>query len=194
MSLSDIFFLKKGDVLRSISKTVFFLIFILTKIMGQNFEETNSIIYTDFGIGNSLYDDIKSEQLIIFLEIPKLSSQFSGIDIDYKINLEYINSNANGTFLAGVVPFARYSLFINQLSIFFQGGIGFNYINNHNIGSRNLGGHFIFSDMIGMGVDLFVITGHQVSLGYIFRHISNAGLYKDNEGYNSQYLVIGMSI
>jgi len=73
---------------------------------------------------------------------------------DGKINLEYIAEDKKSTYVIGIVPMLRYDTkFLNQ-NFFIRGGIGTNYINNHVIGSRDIGGNFIFSDMLSLGIHL----------------------------------------
>lgn len=146
------------------------------------------------GMGNSLYNEIRTKQLLLFYNVPRLSEDFGNLSLNTDLNLELISHNNSTTIVAGFVPMFRYNLDLIFSKTFLSAGIGFNYLNNHNIGSRNLGGHFIFSDMISFGVKVIDSEYLTAEISYLFRHISNAGLFNDNESFNSQYLVISVII
>lgn len=159
----------------------------------QTFNLTRN--YTiELGTGSSAYNNFNSEQFLFFMNLPGMNSHYKNISWDTKINLELINDLKSDTYLIGIVPFIRYDTSLLNLNLFVKGGIGTNYINNHNIGPRKTGSHFIFSDMIAIGTKLFQTKDYALELSYLFRHVSNAGIYKRNQGYNSQYLVISFII
>ncbi len=147
-----------------------------------------------FGKGNSLYKDIKSEQVMLFFKLSNLSGNIGRFSYESDINIEYITEEGKTIYLIGSLPMLRYDLNLLDHNFFIKGGIGVNYINRTEIGRRNLGGHFIFSDMIGVGTQLFDFENIKIEFTYLFRHISNAGIYKNNEGYNSQYFIISFVI
>ena len=163
-------------------------------INSQTKKINTDFISGEIGIGESLYKEIKSKNLILFLEMPYINKEIKTFSLKSKMNLEYINSGTDNTLLIGFVPFATYNFSIDNYHLFIKGGIGANYISSHKIGTRNLGGHFIFSDMISLGIELFALTNYKMEISYLFRHISNAGLYKENEGFNSQYILINFAI
>ncbi|MDP2363933.1 MAG: acyloxyacyl hydrolase [Ignavibacteria bacterium] len=146
------------------------------------------------GFGNGLYSDIKTTQLIVFYNIPELSTVSGNFSVDGDVNLELISQNKSTAMIAGFVPMFRYDLDLGLMETFIKAGIGFNYINNHNINNRDLGGHFIFSDMISIGTSLIKTDNFSAEISYLFRHISNAGFFHSNEGFNSQYLVVSVMI
>lgn len=168
------------------------ILFLLTGISaaqsidsGENFS---------IGFGNSLYSDIKTKQLIAFYNIPGLSASLSNFSVNGAANLELISHNNSTAMILGLTPMFRYDLDLGITNTFVKAGIGFNYINNHNISNRDLGGHFIFSDMISIGASLIETESFSAEISYLFRHISNAGFFHSNEGFNSQYLVISVTI
>ncbi len=153
-----------------------------TKTINTNY------ISGEIGVGESVFKEIKSKNLILFLEMPYINKEIKTFTLKSKMNLEYIQSGADNTLLIGFVPFAKYNFSIENYHLFIKGGIGANYISSHKIGTRNLGGHFIFSDMISLGIELFAITNYKMEISYLFRHISNAGLYEKNPGVNFHYI------
>ena len=150
--------------------------------------------HLSIGRGNSLYSNIKTEQYLLFYNVPELKGNLGNLSYEGDINLEFILENSKTTYVAGLVPMFRYDMEFLNTDLFIKGGIGFNFINKHDIGNRNIGGHFIFSDMISLGTRLFNTENFSVEVSYLLRHISNAGFFKSNEGFNSQYLVISLII
>ena len=147
-----------------------------------------------FGFGNSLYKDIKTKQFIMFYDVRELTASVGNFSVNGALNLELISHNNSTTMIAGLAPIFRYDLNLGFTNTFINAGIGFNYINNHNISSRNLGGHFIFSDMISIGAGLIKTEYFTAEISYLFRHISNAGIFNNNEGFNSQYFVLSFNM
>jgi len=96
------------------------------------------------------------------------------------------DSNA---FEASVVPYARFApLGWTNVVPYFEGGIGVIFTTLHNYG---LGSEIQFSDNAGIGVTFGSDDGLRWSIGYRFRHISNAGLWgHQNQGLNAHFLVI----
>jgi hypothetical protein len=146
------------------------------------------------GKGSSLYRNIKSEQYLLFYNIPDMKGNFENLSYEGDINFEFITENSKTTYVAGFVPMFRYDMTFLNLHTFIRGGVGLNFINSHKVANRSIGGHFIFSDMISIGAKVFSFESYSVEISYLFRHISNAGLFRSNEGFNSQYLVLGIVI
>lgn len=157
-----------------------------------NMENIGSEI--SFGKGVSLYNNIQTNQWIVFIKIPELSGNLGNVTCTSNINFEYINENNTITYLIGFVPMFRYDINFLNTNLFLMGGIGANYISHGRIGTRNLGGHFIFSDMLSIGSDLIHIKNISIEISFLFRHVSNAGIYHSNEGFNSKYIVFSVII
>ncbi|MFZ1518717.1 MAG: acyloxyacyl hydrolase [Ignavibacteriaceae bacterium] len=157
-------------------------------------QSNNSSENFSIGYGNSMYKDINTEQLLLLYKVPQLSVDFGNLSLNGDLNLELISHNKSTVMVAGFVPMLRYYLNLGFTKTFLSLGIGFNYLNNHNIGSRNLGSHFIFSDNLSIGTKLIDNEYFKVEVSYLFRHISNAGIFSSNEGFNSQYLVLSLTI
>lgn len=146
------------------------------------------------GRGSSFYNNIQSEQYIVFYKIPDLNGSFGNISYESDINFEYILENNKTTYVAGVVPMFRYDINLLNADLFVKAGIGANYLSQTRVGARSLGGHFIFSDMLSIGSRVINTKSFSVEISYLIRHISNAGIYNSNEGFNSQYLIISVII
>lgn len=177
----------------NINKSYLLLLLITLPVLAQSPSQTTPIII-DFGYGKSAYSNINSEQYLFFYKIPNLEWHSGNFSYQSNLNLEFIEESNNFTFLFGFAPLFRYDFSIADTKLFVRGGIGFNYINSRSIGRRNTGGNFIFSDMLSVGFSLFSYHGLNVEISYMFRHISNAGFFKNNEGFNSQYIVFSFNL
>jgi lipid A 3-O-deacylase len=71
-----------------------------------------------------------------------------------------------------------------------EGGLGMLYTD---LRGYNLGGHFSFMETVGAGATYFLNNNLALNVGWRFRHISNASLYKDNVGLNSGIFLAGFS-
>ncbi len=183
-----------GDRLTAnINKSYLILLLITLPVLGQSTSQTTPIMI-DFGYGNSAYSNIRTEQYLFFYRISNLEWHIGNFSCQSNLNLEVIEESNNFTFLFGLAPLFRYDFTIANTKFFVKGGIGINFINSNSIGRRNIGGNFIFSDMLSIGFSLFSYHGLDVEISYMFRHISNAGFFTDNEGFNSQYIIFSFSI
>jgi hypothetical protein len=73
---------------------------------------------------------------------------------------------------------------------YFTGGIGVMYTG---LGGMRLGGPFEFNETVGMGLEMFPREDWAVTLGFRYRHISNAGISDDNLGLDTLFGQIGLS-
>ena len=73
---------------------------------------------------------------------------------------------------------------------YIEGGAGVIW---ENVDSPTYAHSFNFSPQIGAGVDIKIIGNYALSLAYRFRHTSNAGLYAENPGVNSNFFMIGVT-
>lgn len=181
----------KNSISDIIQRSIIILLLLSPYLLAQETKQESNL---SVGIGNSLYNNIKTNQLIIFYKMNELSPHFGEFSINSDANFELISINSSRVMVIGLVPMLRYNLRIGNINLFLSGGIGINYLNNHNIGTRNLGGHFIFSDMISAGIKILESDYMTIEMSYLIRHISNAGIFDSNEGFNSQYLVVSIII
>ncbi|MBX3006787.1 MAG: acyloxyacyl hydrolase [Melioribacteraceae bacterium] len=154
----------------------------------------NSPFEISFGRGSSLYRNIKTDQSLVILKVKEMSGDISVFSYENDINLEYLTEHGENIYLIGLASMLRYDFKILNLDLFLKTGVGLNYLSSSNIGCRNLGGNFNFSEMIGIGVGIIDFHGVKTWLSYFFRHISNAGIYSSNEGYNSHYIFVSLVI
>jgi lipid A 3-O-deacylase len=73
---------------------------------------------------------------------------------------------------------------------YIEGGLGALY---HDIKGYGLGGGFSFVETVGGGVSYFLDENLMLTVGYRFRHMSNAGIYDDNKAVNSNIVLAGFS-
>ncbi len=79
----------------------------------------------------------------------------------------------------------------NDLIPFFEAGTGLNLITHDGIKDRKFGGCFIFSIMVGSGIE-FKSENYPIKISYRYRHLSNGGIYSPNEGIDSHYLIFSV--
>jgi len=93
--------------------------------------------------------------------------------------------------LGGVLPFVVYYFDLGYgIYPYIEGGLGALYTD---LRGYSLGGHFSFMEMLGTGVTYFLNENIALNVGWRFRHISNAGLYKNNAGLNTDTIMGGVS-
>lgn len=172
---------------------IFLLSLIVSKLNAQLLMK-NSDVNFEIGYGNTPYENINSEQYLFFINIQNLNSNYKSLSFTTNLNVEYIKISSVETYLFGLVPMFRFDTNLFDHDVFIRAGVGVNFVNKHKIGPRNIGSHFIFSDMISVGTRFFQSSNYAVEFSYLFRHISNAGLFNRNQGYNSQYLMISFII
>jgi hypothetical protein len=73
---------------------------------------------------------------------------------------------------------------------YFAGGVGILYTGLQGI---ELGGPFEFNETAGVGVEAFVEQGLALTVGFRYRHISNAGIEDENMGLDTLFGTIGLS-
>jgi len=65
---------------------------------------------------------------------------------------------------------------------YLQGGIGLAYLSRTSLGNKLYGSHLQFASQIGVGYRFEANQGFDA--GFIYQHVSNAGLKQPNEGAN----------
>lgn len=79
-----------------------------------------------------------------------------------------------------IYDFKRYA---NGLQPYAEYGLGLAYVSETQIDGDDLGIHFQFDNRLGLGIRFGSDQRHDLSVS--FRHISNAGLDGDNDGYDT---------
>lgn len=90
----------------------------------------------------------------------------------------------------GMTPLLKLSYPFGRILGYLEGGAGLIW---ENIDSPTYAHTFNFSPQIGVGFDINLFGGYALTLGYRFRHTSNAGLYRENPGVNSNFFLIGLA-
>ena len=78
----------------------------------------------------------------------------------------------------------------HRLSPYIEGGLGILY---HDFQGYELGGGLNFTEMLGVGLSYSLDDNLSLNVGYRYRHSSNAGLYDENDGLNTQSFLVGFS-
>ncbi len=79
----------------------------------------------------------------------------------------------------------------DRLSVYCMASVGPHWIT---LQTKNQANGFIFSDMAGVGLSVFVTERAALNLGFRVRHLSNAGLERPNGGINSYFGTVGYSV
>jgi len=106
--------------------------------------------------------------------------------------VSYIN-NRTETVEAGINPLV-FSLRYDRgqsLVPFLEGGEGVLYTD---LRGEHLGGPFEFSSQAGGGLHWFLDRHTALTASYRIRHISNAGIRKENSGLNTDFFTVGITI
>jgi hypothetical protein len=91
---------------------------------------------------------------------------------------------------AGFTPLLKISYPLGPVLAYLEGGAGIIW---ENIDSPSFAHCFNFSPQVGAGLDIKIFRNYALSLAYRFRHTSNAGLYAENPGVNSNFFMIGVT-
>jgi hypothetical protein len=90
----------------------------------------------------------------------------------------------------GLPEFTYYFDTGTRLMPYIEGGLGMLYTD---LRGYHLGGHFSFTENVGVGASYFLNNNMALTAAWRFRHISNAGLYSDNAGLESGLFLAGFS-
>jgi lipid A 3-O-deacylase len=104
-------------------------------------------------------------------------------------NVDGKGSGGTSSVIVGASPIFRLTMVDSPL--YAELGIGVNYFGNKRINaSKEMGAHFQFGDMLGVGVRL---ADDQAHLGYRFIHYSNAGISSSNPGLDLHMIPLKVS-
>ena len=100
-------------------------------------------------------------------------------------------NDGNSGWDIGFTPLLKISYPIkNRALAYIEGGAGVIW---ENIDSISYAHCFNFSPQVGAGMDIKLYKNYALSMAYRFRHTSNAGLYTENPGVNSNFFMIGVA-
>lgn len=192
LSKPDSSFLKRDDKYKFLNRLFFVGLYLL--LFNNSNAQKLDIQQIYLAKGNGLSKSASSEQTMIMQKFLTLYNFSETIAIESNIVYELISEAGRTNYLVGTLPLIKMSFNFIQRKFIFFGGIGVNYISTDRLAGRNLGGGFIFSDLVGIGINVYSFYDYEIDLSYVFRHISNAGFYEHNEGFNSQYLMISLRL
>ena len=99
-----------------------------------------------------------------------------------------INPDTNAE--VGCSLFLRYSDKISsRIAPYLEGGLGMIYTTQH---TREQGTQYNFISQAGLGLQFFLDKHFALTGGYRFRHLSNAGLDKQNRGIDHHFGLVGV--
>lgn len=90
----------------------------------------------------------------------------------------------------GFTPLLKISYPLGPVLFYLEGGAGMIW---ENIDSPTYAHRFNFSPQAGAGLDIRIYRTCALTLAYRFRHTSNAGLYAENPGVNSNFFLLGLT-
>ncbi len=93
--------------------------------------------------------------------------------------------------IIGVGPMARVQFSDNIPRFSLEAGVGVNLTSTREISQRQLGSTVLFSPTLSAGIEV-PWAGGFLGVFYMFRHLSNASMFEDNDGINFQYVVFSM--
>lgn len=125
-----------------------------------------------------------------FLAYPvyRLESHFPVIHVDKVVSFSIDHGSVD--VVVGIDPSLEIGIPLDDPVVTIEAGVGINLANFNEKDGRQLGGYFFFSPAAGFGVRANEI----LTVSYLFRHISNAGLFAANEGLNYQYIVFSINL
>lgn len=98
--------------------------------------------------------------------------------------------NHNTGWDLGLTPLLKISYPVSSRILgYLEGGVGVIW---ENIDSPTYSHAFNFSPQVGVGLDIRLVGNVALSLAYRFRHTSNAGIYRENPGVNSNFILLGL--
>lgn len=123
--------------------------------------------------------ELNGYKLALQLYHPKLSYQIFTLFFDASYN--YLKQNANNISIVALAPVLEMQLYKSQFfNPFMQLSAGPGYMNRTMFGNRNLGMHYTFQDMFGLGLKFG--KKENIALSWRIIHFSNANLAKHNAG------------
>lgn len=102
--------------------------------------------------------------------------------------VEYMRSkDGQALFDGGATLVARLKSPMGKVTPFLDFGAGANGVSRKEFEGRELGGNFLFDLVMGVGAEF----KNGLAVSYRYRHLSNGGLFKVNNGLDSGYVMVG---
>jgi len=97
----------------------------------------------------------------------------------------------HGGWELGVTPLFKVSYpVLDRVLAFAEGGAGIIW---ENIDTVAIAHTFNFSPQVGAGFDIHLAGGFALTVAYRWRHVSNAGIYDDNQNFNVHFGHLGLT-
>ncbi len=98
--------------------------------------------------------------------------------------------SGSNEFGLGLPMFTYYLDLGGKVAPYVTAGTGIMY---KDLRGLDLGGEFTFMETAGVGLAYFINKDVSISAEWRFRHMSNAGIYEENDGLNSSVILAGFS-
>lgn len=127
----------------------------------------------------------------IFLVHPQESLQSGRLGISFELEGILSLAQAGNTgWEIGITPLLKFTLPLGRrLHLFLEGGVG---IIGENFDSPATPHALNFTPQVGVGMDIALSPRLGLTLAYRYRHSSNAGIYKENPGFEVQFFQAGL--
>lgn len=147
----------------------------------------------DIGAGAGMnYDGQNVNQGFIYVGHGWDSEKYGFLTYRLEGSLDLIG-NGSSLFIWTILPAARLHVVTESAwRPFFDIGAGVSLKHGNLVGHRHLDGPIAFTLMDAIGVEYRSAGGRTYSVSTRFKHISNSGLYKRNQGFNAQYVVLSI--
>lgn len=138
------------------------------------------------GKGTSLTDPVNRS---VFVAVP-VRSYGRGEVLSLYLEQSLLLSQEQGAVhvAVGLAPMMRAEFSAGMLQLSVEAGVGLNLLSTRVIARRHLGSKLLFSPTVSVGVEVPWMQGY-VGMYYMFRHLSNASMFVDNDGINYQYII-----
>lgn len=148
-------------------------------------------ISANYGVGKP--NDLTSYRIAVNLKWFERAYNGVRLDVDCDFGVNYLTVNSRDVSTKSLIVVALTPMFYLKripaptwVDPYIAFGIGPAYLTRKQLGDRNLGGHFGFQDLIGLGVHLG--KGKKLAFSYAYIHYSNAGIFKPNQGIDIKHL------
>jgi hypothetical protein len=128
----------------------------------------------------------------LFLIHPHDSTLPGRLGISFEVEgIVSIADACNTGWELGATPLLKFTLPVNRgLHLFLEGGAG---IITQQFSNPRVPHAFNFTPQVGAGVDIALASRLGLTVAYRFRHSSNAGIYKENPGLNTNFFHAGVT-
>jgi lipid A 3-O-deacylase len=148
-------------------------------------------INVSYGVGKP--NELNSYRIAANLKWLERTYNSVRLDVDCDFGINYLTVNSRDVSTKSLVVVALTPMFYlkriwaqSWIDPYIAAGVGPAYLTRKQLGDRDLGGHFGFQDLIGLGVRLG--KEKKLAFSYAYMHYSNAGIFKPNHGIDIKHL------